>query len=1159
MRRRPRRPGAAVAGVLDVGVFPNRVRCRRRALHTRLDARGARAHVGLPPAPSLPIPCLPVVSGPSPASAALAALAARWSSAKPHERGSAQPYLSELCTALGVTPPGVPGSGYEFEFTIDAITVEGKESKNFIDLWKTGHFALEAKDHEPQRSNDLLLRRAFGQVRNYVAHTPGDPPPYIMVLDVARTLVVWDRWSGSYGGYAAGRRIDLPTLAERPEDVALLRDIWERPASRDPHARAQAVTTELAGRLAQLAASLEGRGHSQERVARFLMRVVFSCFAEDIGLLPNDAFRQTVTEAGLRGTPEQFTEAVTALWRAMDGGGMYGFLRLLRFNGHFFRDAEALPLTREELVLLKEAAQADWSRVEPTIFGTLLVRALDPEERHQLGAEYTPRAHIERLIRPTVEEPIRERWTAVQAEVLQLRESARPRDRTAAAGKIASFHDWLRSLLVLDPACGSGNFLYVTMHAMKRIELEVLRELDAVVGQGALRLEEIGPWQFYGIEKKAWAREIAELVLWIGFHQFWREHHHVQPDEPILRDTGTLDWRDAVLTWQRTREDPARDTYDPTPRLVHPVTGRLVPDPDARRPYIVFEGAGPAAWPAADFIVGNPPYIGAKRMREALTDGYVDALRAAYPSIADSADYVAFWWHKAAAAVASGQTIRAGLITTNSITQVHQRAIITEAREHGAVVVWAVPDHPWVDDADGAAVRVALTVVAQPTGSATYVEVDDAGQVTRTLRVPALNDDLTPHADVASATDDPLLSNAGIASMGFALHGHGFIVPGDEARPLLAADPALAAALRPFAAGRDLTQRPRDLYVIDFGYLSEDAARAWPVLYDRVADRVKPERLANRRETLRRHWWRFGWPRRELRDALTGLPRYIVTTETAKHRFFTFLSATVAPDHSLVCIASADPFVLGVLSSSIHAVWALAAGSTLEDRPRYTKTACFDPFPFPVPPPALREQIGELATAIVAHRARAVATHPAATPTALYNVVAKLREGTPLTMAERALHEATACGTLRDMHDRLDAAVAAAYGWSWPESPAVVLERLVALHAERRREEATGQVRWLRPDYQPGRAGAIAAGDAEAAAVLEASAVEPLEWPTNAAGQIMLVQRLVAEGPLTVEEAMARVPRARREMLLRHLETLVLLGEVQRTGDSTYAPAPAFV
>jgi hypothetical protein len=1097
----------------------------------------------------------------------LQALAERWSVAGAGERANLQMYVIELCEALLVERPRPKGSGYEFELQIDAITVAGTESSNFIDCWKAGHFALEGKDDAADRAgkaaNEALLRRAYGQVRNYVHHVPGaTPPPYLMVLDVGTTLIVWDRWAGTYGGFEAGRRIDLRTLHTRPDDIALLRDIWENPAARDRRGAAQAVTTEIAGRLAELAAALEGRGHDQEVVARFLMRVVFSCFAEDIGLLPAESFRQTVTDAGLRGSPAEFTAAVEGLWRLMDTGGRVGPMRFLRFNGHFFKDATALPLTREELVLLEAAARADWTEVEPAIFGTLLTRALDPVERHRLGAEFTPPAYIERLVRPTIEEPVLERWTAVQAEVVQLLATEKPKDRDRAATSLRDFHAWLRGLRILDPACGSGNFLYVAMHALKRIELEVLRTIDRVTGETALRMEEVGPWQFYGIEVKPWAREISELVLWIGFHQFWKQHHDVQPPEPILRDTGTLECRDAVLAWTAVLEDPARATLDPTPRLRHPVTGEMVPDPTARRPYLVHADHRPAAWPEADFIVGNPPYIGAKRMRELLGDGYVDALRASYQDVADTADYVAYWWRTAAHAVATGHTVRAGLITTNSITQMHHRGVITAAREKGAVVCWAVRDHPWVDEHDGADVRVALTVIARVPTPAKYIEVDDAGVVTFSASVPRLNDDLTPHADVAQATATRLRANKGLASMGFALHGHGFVLPGDEARRILADAPAYSMVLKRYCAGRDLTQRPRDTYVIDFGYATEAEARQYPLVFDLVRDRVKPERDANRRPTLREKWWQFGWPRRELRTALSGLARFIVTTETAKHRMFVFRDVEMAADHGIVCIASDDPYVLGVLSSHIHVTWALAAGGRLGvgNDPRYNKTRCFDPFPFPAATEEHRAEIGRIAQALETHRSAAVARDDSVTMTGMYNVLAKLRSGDDLTPKERAVHTLAACGTLRDLHDALDRAVVTAYGWKWPESDAVLLERLVVLHTDRVSEERSGVVRWLRPSFQQKRfaraedtAASLDLTEEEDATLAPAQrALAKLPWPSDTIGQITAVRSAVAMQSATIDHLVAGFVSAKREVLLRHLHALELLGEVTCDSDGHF-------
>jgi len=929
-----------------------------------------------------------------------------------------------------------------------------------------------------------------------------------MAMDVAATLLVWQRRAGSYGGFNAAHRIPLPDLANRPDDVALLRDIWLDPAARTSDARAARVTREVAEKLARLAAALEKRGHDQEKVARFLIRCVFAMFAEDEGLLPGEPFSAILRDAAQAG-PEEVEGALAELWRAMDEGRYFGPRKLLRFNGHFFKDHGTLPLTREDIAVLREAAEADWRSVEPTIFGTLLTRALDPEERHRLGAEYTPRAYVERLVRPTIEEPLRERWLLVEAEVLSA--------------------------------------------------------IADLTGQPELVVDEVGPWQFHGIEIKPWAREIAELTLWIGYHQFWREHHGGRtPREPLLQDTGTLELRDAVLAWDEIREDPSRARPDPTPRIPHPVTGKLVPDPNAKLPYYEHVNPRPAEWPRADFIVGNPPYMGRGRQREAFGDGYVDALRAAYPEVPDNADYVMYWWYRAAKEVGEGRTIRAGLITTNTITQRHNREVIEGARENGTDIVWAIADHPWVDETGSAAVRVAMTVMERDPASATLVTVDDDASVVSTVTVERLNSDLTAHADVAGAASEPLLANRGLSSQGFTLVGDGFRLPVEEGQRLISADSSHAEIVRPLVNGRDLTHRPRGFFTIDFGLMTEDEAKRFPVLYDLLRNRVLPTRAANKREAYARYWWRYGETRSGLRDALGGLERYIATVETAKHRIFQFLPISTVAEHSVICLALDDAFHLGVLSSAIHVAWALAAGGTLEDRPRYQKILCFDPFPFPDPPPELRQRIADVAGRLDRHRKEALERDERVTMTGMYNVLEKLRSGEPLTPKEREIHEIAACGVLRDLHDELDRLVAEAYGWEWPLETDEILARLVALHDERVAEERAGRVRWLRPDYQIPRFARDAA-QAEAPPAGEDrgardDAADTRPWPATTVEQIRALLDLVAATPATVDEATATFRGARRDIVERHLETLAIMGEVQRDEAGRYratAIAPA--
>ena len=306
--------------------------------------------------------------------------------------------------------------------------------------------------------------------------------------------------------------------------------------------------------------------------------------------------------------------------------------------------------------------------MEPAIFGTLLERALDPRERHKLGAHYTPRAYVERLVMPTIIEPLRAEWQSVIAAATQLRLKG---DEREALGTVRRFHQKLCSLRVLDPACGSGNFLYVTLEHLKRLEGEVLEALADLSGDDQLGLElqgvSVTPEQFLGLEVNPRAAKIAELVLWIGFLQWhFRTRGDVQPAEPVIRDFHNIENRDAVLSYDGV-EPLLDDNGKPVTRWdgqifkAHPVTGEAVPDETARVAESKYLNPRKAEWPQADYVVGNPPFIGTARMREALGNGYTEALRKTYQDMPEMSDFVMYWWHHAAELARSGKVQRFGL------------------------------------------------------------------------------------------------------------------------------------------------------------------------------------------------------------------------------------------------------------------------------------------------------------------------------------------------------------------------------------------------------------------------------------------------------------------------------------------------------------------
>jgi hypothetical protein len=1111
---------------------------------------------------------------------------------KASELSTSQSFLLDLCGLLEVPAPHATEElDYLFERPVTFRHGDGSTSAGRIDLYRRGAFVLESKklrNVTQPRGVDEALLRARSQAEEYARALPASEgrPPFVIVVDVGSRIEIYAEFSRSGATYTPfpdprSHRIELTDL-EKPEIRERLRRIWLEPLSLDPAREAARVTLDIARQLANLARSLEAGGHEPQVVAQFLMRCLFTMFAEDVQLLPAESFRNLLLRHAQE--PEVAMRMLAILWQEMDRGGFSAVLasNVLHFNGKLFKHTDALPLDKVQLALLIEAARADWKHVEPAIFGTLLERALSPIERHQLGAHFTPRAYVERLVLPTVIEPLRSEWGDAQAAALTL---AKEGNSDAAIAELRRFHRRLCAVRVLDPACGSGNFLYVTLEHLKRLEGEVLNALDelgwrqtglALEGEraDATSAETVDPHNLLGIELNPRAATIAEVVLWIGYLQWhFRTRGNVSPPEPVIRDFRNIECRDAVLTYDSveyvTGDDGRPVTrWDGRTMKVSPVTGEEIPDETARLPVERYVNPRKAEWPEADFVVGNPPFIGGWRLRAAHGDGYVEALWSCYPDIPPKADFVMFWWDKAAEFVRNNRLERFGFITTNSIDQVFQRRVIERhmaSSKHPLSLAFAVPDHPWVDAADGAAVRIAMTVGTSSVRAgrlASVTKETDVGyetQVDLEVRTGNINADLTIGADVSSAV--ALTANEGMSSPGVQLYGAGFIVDSDLAHKMVCSvtDPRARQVIRPYVNGRDLAQTSRGAFVIDFFGLNRDEAAALhPMAYQRLLDYVKPERDQNRREAIRQKWWRFGWERPVMRQAMEGLSRYISTVETAKHRIFCFLSEETLPDNMLINVASDDAAVLGTLSSSVHVTWALRAGGTLEDRPRYSKTRCFEPFPFPITNDQQRSRIRDLSEQLDAHRKHQQTVHPDLTLTGMYNVLDKLRSGEPLSANERTIHEQGLVSVLRQLHDDLDAAVIDAYGWSdllpllrvahGNDGPAqgqshedaartfdeTILERLVTLNSERAAEEARGLVRWLRPDFQnrgtepaPLQSEIDTGADTEGEASAPASAtskLKPKAWPKDPLEQVRAVAELLTATPgaLSAEDVAAR-------------------------------------
>lgn len=1100
------------------------------------------------------------------------------------ERANYALFLTELCLLLDLPPPDPADATHEnndyvFERAVEFNDETAKAGRGRIDLYRRGSFVLEAKQsrckggkkevvlpivqaHLPGidvpekrgrrsagRGWDVLMRNAREQAEQYARALPASHgwPPFILTCDVGHAFEIFADFSGQGKNYRqfpdrAGFRIYLDDL-RREEIRDRLRTIWLDPHSLDPTKRAAAVTRDIAKRLAKISQLLEERNYPAEKVSHFLMRCLFTMFAEDTGLLERGSFVDVLADARLN--PDSFAPMMEDLWRAMDKGGFSAVLRrhIRRFNGGLFADRSAISLRREEIGELYEAAKHDWTEVEPAIFGTLLEQALDKSERKRLGAHYTPRAYVERLVIATVIEPLRNEW---EGKVLGTVERDRASDPGSAIKAVREFHAKLASTIVLDPACGTGNFLYVALELIKQLEGDVLEVLADLGGQEALPLESmcVHPRNFLGVELNPRAAAIAELVLWLGYLQ-WQMRNGGVISDPVLEKLSNIKVMDAVL-----HHDPERPTADRT--------GTELPNP--YRP----------DWPEADYIVGNPPFIGGKDIRARLGEAYVAALWKAHANINKSADLVMYWWDRAADILISkdSRLKRFGFVTTNSITQEFSRRVV-QARmvaQPSISLTMAIPDHPWTRATkDAAAVRIAMTVAEQGTNDGRLYKAvretslhTDAPDVMLEETFGKINADLTVGADVTRVK--PLMANEWLCSPGVKLHGAGFIISAAEAQVLgLGQREGLERHIRPYRNGRDLTSRSRGAMVIDlFGLEEADVRRRFPEVYQHLLRTVKPERASNNRASYRDTWWIFGEPRRELRSALNGLRRYIATVETSKHRIFQFLDAEILPDNMLVAIGGDDAFHLGVLSSSIHVKWALRTGGWLGfgNDPRYSKSKVFDPFPFPEVTPYQRVHIGALAEEIDETRKQVLAEHADLSLTVLYNMRDKLLNNEPLDLVERNQRTRGRVDIITELHHQLDTAVAAAYNLRTDLSNEQIVSSLVALNAERANEERRGIVRWLRPKYQLGRAGVVSVGKKPEVArvgteLFESSAIKRA-FPRDAIGQTAAVLADLRTGSVSTDELASRYKQGRKvaPQIDATLQALTRLGYVAREGRS---------
>lgn len=907
----------------------------------------------------------------------------KWSLTSLKERSSSQEHFLDLCSLLSHSTPADLDPHGEF-FCFEAGANKSQGGQGWADVWYRGHFAWEYKGKHAD------LDKAYRQLLQY--REALENPPLLIVSDIDH-IIIHTNFTNSVKVVYTLKLNDLL----QPDKLAILRSVFYSPIDLRAVETTEQVTQEAAAQFSRLAEMLRKYGENPQQIAHFLIRLLFCLFAEDVGLLPSNVFSRLVETSRKR--PQAFNSQLRQLFTAMSTGGWFGSEEILHFDGHLFDDAQVLYLDSDGLEILLKVSTLDWASIEPSIFGTLFERSLDPGKRAQLGAHYTSKEDILLIVEPVLMAPYRDQWRDLSAQARDLaskRDQATGSQRAKLQSQLASllqnFAHSLSQVQILDPACGSGNFLYVSLRQLLDLEKQVIT-LAGELNVGRF-FPSVNPSQLHGIEINEYAHQLAQATIQIGHIQWLRENGFGVPSEPILKPLDNILLMDAILA------------YDDSGKPVEP------------------------EWPKADIIIGNPPFLGGKRLRNEFGDDYVNNLFLLYKNqVPPEADLVCYWFEKARQAISAENVKRAGLLATQGIRGGANRKVLEQIKQTGDIF-WAQSDRDWI--LDGANVHVSM--IGFDKGIQTFRELDG-------YPVAAIHSNLTTVLNITQARRLP--ENSNLSFMGVTPAGP-FDISGDQARQFLAAKgnpngKPNSDVIHPYYNGVDLTTHTRDVWIIDFEDMSQEQAACYEQPFEYVKKVVKPFREKSRIPD--QPWWLFTRPRPTMRLALQPLSRYIGTSMVAKHRMFSWIPSNIVPANLIIIIARSDDYFFGVLHSRLHGLWASYLGTALEDRPRYTPTTTFETFPFPWPPgqepwddphlqaiSAASKELVQLRDAWLNPPGLTPADLKKRTLTNLYN-----QRPTWLQLA----------------HKKLDEAVFAAYGWPSNLTDEQILERLLELNLQR--------------------------------------------------------------------------------------------------------------
>ncbi len=941
----------------------------------------------------------------------------KWERAELKERASTQEHFLDVCRLVEhPTPAEQDPTGENFTFEYGLKKLGGEQG--YADVFYRGHFAIEYKGKGKYKTLD----EAYRQLQQYRENL--DNPPLLIVCDIEH-WEIHTNWPNTAKKVYRFTNKDLL----KPYHQRVIHALFFEPNALHPNRTTEQVTADAADGFRQIAENMRGWQAAPGRIAHFLTKLVFCLFAEDVGLLPpvesgKGIFSEVIAQSRQR--PPILTRYLGELFAAMKDGGEMLFKDIPYFDGGLFEDVAVEDLSLEALTALERACNVDWSAVQPAIFGTLFERSLDPAKRAQLGAHYTSEDDIRLIVEPVLMAPLRREWDTIRAEAAPLREAyaaaVRDKNKRLQQNRLDDLKALrermlgrLRSIQVLDPACGSGNFLYVSLNLLLDLEKAVIT--DPLWEGLPLAFPEVHPRQLHGIEVNEIAHDLASIVVWIGYIQWRQNNGYLSFGNPILEPLDNIQQMDAILG---VREDGT--LYDPE-------------------------------WPAVDVIVSNPPFLGGKKLRGELGDQYVDRLYKLWPQMHGEADLVTYWFEKARLQLEVNKVRRVGLLATNSIRGGANREVL-ERIKHVGDIFMAWSDREWI--LEGAAVRVSM------------VGFDDGNETERSLDgkpVSTVNSDLTSSIDITKALR--LRENAELAYMGITPTGR-FVLSGYEARAMLNVPNKNPSrnnkdVLFPYLNGQGITRRSDERWIVDFTGLPLEEASEYELPMSYVRENVKPFRDQHKTQNLRDSWWLFEAERPGMREGLSRLTRYIATPRVAKHRLFVWLNTDTLPDCQLIVAVREDDYFFGVLHSRLHEVWALRMGTWLGkgNDPRYTPTTTFETFPFPWPPG--QEETAHPAYAAISaaakqlHAEREAWLNPPGvsgkalerrTLTALYNALNVWRGVEAIKVPVEAADFAP---RLDELHAALDRAVCDAYGWPHDilADEEEILRRLLALNLER--------------------------------------------------------------------------------------------------------------